>query len=124
MLLFECQEGGLTNIPEIALDGIEPLTLALLRFAAPSPLASWRGRLEVPFFRGYTFARFDAENGVRVEVPVAQLAERFPGPDLGHRRPVGDDPLHHRPPGVLEVHVVDPVTEVPQHRHLRSDGGV
>src|SRR5580693_2162250 len=54
---------------------------------------------------------------VRVEVAAAERAERLPDPDLGHRRLVGDDLAHDSEPGVLEVHVVDPVAEIPQHRH-------
>src|SRR6202050_4233179 len=54
---------------------------------------------------------------VRVEVAAAERAERLPGPDLGHRRLICDDLAHDSKPGVFEVHVVDPVAEIPQHRH-------
>src|SRR6516164_11587942 len=39
--------------------------------------------------------------GIGVQVAVAQRAERLPGPDLGHRRLVGDDLSHDRQPRVL-----------------------
>src|SRR5580692_4582415 len=57
------------------------------------------------------------QHGVGVQVAAAQRAERLPGPDLGHRRLVRDDLGHDRQPGVLEVHVVDPVAEVAEHGH-------
>ena len=57
------------------------------------------------------------QHGVGVQVAAAQRAERLPGPDLGHRRLVRDDLGHDRQPGVLEVHVVDPVAQVAQHGH-------
>src|SRR5580658_1382224 len=57
------------------------------------------------------------QHGIGVQVTAAQRADRLPGPDLGHRRLVRDDRGHDRQPGLLDVHVVGPVADVPEHGH-------
>src|SRR6516165_8385155 len=57
------------------------------------------------------------KHGIHVEVTVAEGAERLAGPDLGRLRPVGLDPVADRQRGVLEVHVVDALSPVPEHGH-------
>src|SRR5215472_8542378 len=55
------------------------------------------------------------QDGVHVEVAVAELAERLAGPDVGRGPAVGDDPGHDGAHAILQVHVVDAVAPVPEH---------